>query len=416
MEDLLYYVWQQRIFTKLPFALGRDLEILDPGTRNFGSGPDFFNAKLKMGDTTWAGNVEMHVRATDWYRHHHDTDPAYNSVILHVVMRDDSRVQRPDGQLLMQVTLPVPDLLVYKYRKLTATGDQRFSSLTCAARIPQLPSVLITDWKLSLITERMALKTQRVRDLITRDGSSWQEAFYVVLCRAFGTGVNSDACERLARSLPYAYLLKHIDNPLQVEALILGQAGFLQEPLPADEAMFHHLQQEYDFLRSKFQLKPLPAGTWKMGGVRPQAAPPIRLATFAALLASRRDLFSQIFEARSLSRLIELLRVPAPKTADLFEQPFSMGTSTIHSLIINAIVPMLLAYGQWSSDKELQQRAMLFLESIPAEQNRYVSFCTSAGLAAANALDSQAWLHLYRNYCERRQCLRCRFGHWMMRH
>ncbi len=417
MEELMYYVWQQRLYNRLPVSPTQDLEIIDPGLRNFDVGPDFFNAKLKLGGTVWAGNVEMHVRASDWFRHHHEKDPAYNNVILHVVMHDDGHVSRQDGQDLMQVTLPIPEAMAYKFRQLTTVGENNFSSITCSERLQQVPRIIIEDWKTALARERMAGKSQRVEDLVVKAHESWNEAFYVILSRSFGTGVNSDAFERLARSLPYSYLLKHLDNPMQVLALLFGQAGFLDTVYPGEPQAYQTWRSEYAFLRAKFSLKPLPISAWKFGGVRPAASPPHRLATLAALLYSRHNLFDEVREAKDLAQMMQVLTAPL-QTPDAPESELTayMGKSTLYSLIINAVVPMLLAYARWTADEAVEGRAMNLLESIPAEKNRYVEFCRYAGLTADNAHDSQALLQLYRNYCERHLCLRCRIGYWLMRH
>jgi hypothetical protein len=414
MEDLLYYIWQQRIFTRLPYTPDQQLEILDPGMRNYDAGPDFFNAKLKMGDTIWAGNVEMHVRATDWYRHGHATDPAYDSVILHGVMHDDGCVTRPDGQPLMQVTLPVPDPLLQKYRQIVSGGSR--NTLPCAAGLRTAPRLIVSDWMTALATERMTQKTDRVRHLIAQGRDSWPEACYIILARAFGTGVNGDAFERLARSIPYNVLLRHQAQPIQIQALLMGQAGFLAADPDSADPRHVQLREEYIHLAHMYHLTPLPVSIWKLGGVRPQAMPTVRIRALAALLSARPNLFSEIRQAPSVDRLMELLIVPKPTTPPSDAPAQAPGRNTLHSLIINAVVPLLVAYGKWTSDEALLQRALSFLEALPAEKNRYVGFCTCAGLTARNAFDSQALIQLYRNYCERRSCLRCRLGHWMMKH
>lgn len=448
MEELMYYVWQQRMAGVLVLPeMETEIEILDPGIRNQDAGPDFFNAKVKYGNTVWAGNVEMHVRASDWYRHHHASDPAYGNVILHVVLEPDVSVSLPNGRRLLQVKMIFPQGFIDKYRMLTSSGAECFSAVTCSDRLERLPRLVVADWMTSLATERMLQKVQRVRDLIENRQDSWKEAFYVILTRALGTGINGDACERLARSLPYAYILKHADNPLQVEALLLGQGGFLERPRLDSEVYYNNLRQEYLFLRAKFSLHPLPASCWKMARLRPPAFPQGRLAVLAALLTSRRDFFSAILETESLAGLVELFSVklsgywavhytfsttlPAGTEAKSMAgispggaggvlngnaATRGLGISTIHSLIINAVVPMLFAYAQWRSDEQLAQRAQQLLESLPAEVNRYVTACVAAGLPARNAFETQALLQLYKNYCELRKCIRCRLGVWLMSH
>jgi hypothetical protein len=416
MEELMYYIWQQRLYTTLPVTPFQDLEIIDPGLQNHDSGPDFFNAKLKIDGTLWAGNIALHERSTDWYRHGHEQDPAYNNVILHVVLENDGPVSLPSGQELMQVTLPLPEPLVEKYRQLTTSGSTT-SGLTCADRLQRVPRLILSDWKTALAFERMGEKTRHIEDLVHSSHESWSEAFYVILSRALGTGTNSDAFERTTRSFPYKYLLRHIDHPIQVTALLFGQAGFFEQEHPDENPTLQRLRREYAFLRNKFTLTPLPLSMWKFGGVRPAASPLNRMAILAALMYSRHNLFDEICEAEDLTQMMQVLTSPLHATPPLeINHSVPLGKATLHSLIINAVVPILLAYAQKRKNEALEERALSILESIPAEKNRYVEACRSAGLTAENACDSQALLQLYRNYCERHLCLRCRIGHWLMRH
>lgn len=430
----MYYVWQRRLPRSLTLPGGAgEVEILDPGVRNRDAGPDFFNAKVRWGGTVWAGNVEMHVHASDWHRHGHDGDPAYANVILHVILYADAAVVMPDGRTLPQAIMTIPDGVMDRYRSLLQGGVDCFSAVTCTGRLGLVPRLVVDDWMTALVHERMWQKVNRVRDLVERGGDSWQEAFYVILTRSLGTGTNGDACERLARSLPYAYLQKHIDNPIQVEALLFGQAGFLDGERPDSEIYYNMLRQEYLFLRAKFSLRPLPVGVWKMARLRPPAFPHVRLAALAALLTSRRDFFSALLDATSLTEISRLFSVRmtgfwashytfstptpvAPVAAPPAASSRSLGVATLQSLVINAAVPMLTAYAQWRQDEQAAGRALAFLEGIPAEANRCVAACAAAGFPARNAFDTQALIQLHRNYCELHKCIRCRVGVWLMAH
>ena len=243
MEELMYYVWQQRLFQAIVTIDDNPIEIIHPGLRNLDAGPDFFNAKIRIDGMLWAGNVEMHVKASDWFRHNHHTNHAYDNVILHVVLNADSVISLPDGQPIKTVVMKIPQDVMERYRMITANQPYSFSAIRCAQFVPSLPSLVMNDWLTALATQRMLGKVKRVRDLIVDSHESWQEAFYVILCRSLGTGVNGDACERLARSLPYRFLQKHLDNDLQVRALLLGQAGLI----PTDD---DRLAAEYAFLRA----------------------------------------------------------------------------------------------------------------------------------------------------------------------
>lgn len=412
----MYFVWTQRMFQSLELIDTSPVEVIHPGLRNLDAGPDFFNAKVKIGDCIWAGNVEMHVRASDWYRHHHQKDKAYDSVILHVVLQADAAVSLSSGEQIRTVVMRIPPDILDKFRRLTAhTGMQILmpgaalpvhTSIACAPRLPLVPAIHLHDWIQALAIERMTQKMQRVRDLVEDRHDSWQEAFYVILARSLGTGINSDACERLARSLPYHALLKHIDSPIQIEAMLMGQAGFLSEN-PADtpeNAYFHQLRREYNFLRQKFGLTPLPVHIWKMARIRPEASPRRRLHSLGMLLTQRPDLLNEILVASDIRSLMNHLKV------------LGLGQQTQRSIIINAVVPFLLAYGQWNGDEERVERALSLLEQLPAEDNRYMNQWLACGVPLRSALDTQALLHLYKTYCEPHKCMRCRLGCWLLKH
>ena len=412
----MYYVWQQRLQLSVTTLNGETLDVLHPGLRNHDAGPDFFNAQIKQGDIVWAGNVEMHVKASDWYRHHHDTDLAYDTVILHVVLEADAEVRLHDGTLLPTAVMRIPDGLIQRYHQLCGGSPSpllpgqipAYSSISCASQLDQVPTVVMHDWLTALCTQRMIEKLQRVRDLVEGQLKAWPEAFYVVLARSLGTGVNSDMMERLARSLPYSCILHHKDNPLQIRALLLGQAGLLQlhdaAMKDADEqADWRLMQREYAFLRQKFGLTPLNGIYWKTGRVRPPAQPESRLKALADLLCSRHDLFDEILEARDLAQMERILRVKG------------LGRQTVRSLIINAVVPLLLSYAQWQGDDERSERALQLLEEVPPEHNRYITQWQEAGITVRSAMDTQALLHLLKNYCQPHKCLRCRIGCWLLK-
>ena len=416
MEELMYFVWQQRLFLNIETLDHQPLDILHPGLRNYDAGPDFFNAKVKEDGIVWAGNVEMHVKASDWYRHHHQDDPAYDSVILHVVMDPDVEVKLRNGKTIKTVVMHIPDDLMERYRQL-CSGQATpllpghvptYSSISCSSRLEQVPRVVLHDWITALCTQRMIEKLQRVRDLVEGQLKAWPEAFYVVLTRSFGTGVNSDNMERLARSLPYNCLLHHKDNLLQIQALLLGQAGLLQmQDATSKEANeqqeWRLMQREYAFLRQKFNLTPLNGIYWKTGRVRPPAQPEARLRILAKLIYSHQDLFDEILETQNLEQMEKILGIKG------------LGQQTVRSLIINAVVPLLLAYAQWQGDDERCEKALNLLEEMPPESNRYIDQWKEAGLEVKSAMDTQALLHLFKNYCQPHKCLRCRIGCWLLK-
>lgn len=397
MEELMYYVWQQRMFQSIVMLDDTPIEIIHPGMRNLDAGPDFFNAKIRIDGVMWAGNVEMHVKASDWYRHNHQADRAYDNVILHVVLQADAAISVPNGERITTVVMKIPPQVMEQYNQLISNNTNPFSAIRCSDDLPKLPVVVLHDWMTALTTQRMLGKMKRVRDLIDERKSSWQEALYVMLARSLGTGINSDAMETLARSVPYAFLLKHMDNPLQIRALLLGQSNLM----PLNEPQ---LKQEYDFLRAKFNLTPMPYQMWKLGRIRPQANPINRITALANLLCRNRDLLGTILHAPDVQTLQRLFYIPS-----------LLGTNTGNSIIINAVVPIILAYAQWNADEEQMEKAFSLLDKIPAEANRYTECWVRAGLPIRNAMDSQALLHLYREYCEPHKCMNCRIGCWILK-
>lgn len=396
MENLMYYVWQQRLFSSLVTVDGDPIEVIHPGLRNTGAGPDFFNAKIRMDGLLFAGNVEMHVRASDWYRHNHNEDRSYDSVVLHVVMQADAQIKLHDGTSVRTVVMHIPAEILARHNELLADRDP-FCQIRCAPRLGELSTLMIHDWQTALCTQRMIEKTKRVRDLVDNQLLGWREAFYVVLTRSLGTGVNSDAMERLARSLPLSDILHHKDNLMQIEALLLGQAGLLGLP---DNCF---LQREYAFLKQKFSLTPLPYSIWKFGGVRPQAQPHNRLKALALLLFTHKDLFDEICSAPDLKSINKILAVNG------------IGQQTIQSLIINAVIPILIGFAQWKGDEEKCEEVLMMLEQVPAENNRYIQQWIERGIPVRSAFDTQALLHLYRTYCQHHLCMHCRWGCWFVR-
>lgn len=395
MEELMYYVWQQKMFQSILTLDNTEIEIINPGLRNLDAGPDFFNAKIRINDTLWAGNVEMHVRASDWFRHHHHDDRAYDSVILHIVLQADAVIRLHDGEMVKTVVMKIPQDVMEKYEKLTNRGQIIFSAINCRKHLNAVPSLILHDWQTSLAIQRMMNKVSRVKDIIDNKQKSWPEAFYVLLCRSLGTGINSDSCERLARSLPYVYLQKHADNIRQLEAMLLGQGNLIE-----DETT----RSEYEFLRAKFNLRPIGNCAWKHSKIRPVSSPRSRLKALSIIINRQPNLFSKILECQDVKSLTKLLYVPN-----------LLGASTIGSIIINSVIPTIMAYGQWQEDLDLCERSIDMLEALPSEANRYMEQWISCGIPLRSALESQAMLQLYKEYCEPHRCLKCRIGCWLMK-
>lgn len=393
MEMLLHYVWQHRMFPLGPLTTtdGHELEIIDPGLHNHGAGPDFSGAKIRIDGQLWAGNVEIHLRATDWYRHHHDTDVAYDSVVLHVVGIKDCEVTATTGRVLPTFVLPVPQQVEDNYRELLA--EEAYPP--CYRVIPQLSRLEVHSWMSALTVERLETKTQRIDHWLQETTGDWERTFFIILARAFGFGTNADAMERWAALIHPQHIGKHRDNLEQVEAFFLGMADLLAD----DDAI---RCREWRFLRSKFDLTPLPHSVWKLGRLRPQNSPVVRLSQLAELYHSRRLDFSLVRETRSLEAMRQLLTATGGG--------YTLSDASTDLLIVNAIAPILFAYGRSHGDEGLTERAFELLEGVKAESNAITRSWAKAGITAQHAADSQALIQLRTRYCDRKDCLRCRFG------
>ncbi|MDR1332002.1 MAG: DUF2851 family protein, partial [Tannerella sp.] len=379
--------------------------------------PDFFNAKIRTGDNIWVGDVEIHERASDWYAHNHHRDKAYDSVILHVVGLNDTPVYRTNGEPVPQAVLHIPEKVGQNITWLLS----RDIPVPCAGHICDIPSVVLSGWMDALVSERLERKASDIFTRLERHTNDWNEIFYITLMRNFGFGTNSDAFEWLAASLPYRYILKHRDNPLQIEALLFGQAGLLDADADADDSSPYcsSLRREYDFLRKKYGLHPVDAFLFKKLRTRPVNFPHVRIAQAAALWLNNDVLFSGILERENIQDIKALFNVlPSAYWNDHYhfrnaaavakEKP--IGKSAVNTLLINTVIPVLFACGKQRNLPSYCERALRFLDELPPERNSIVTFFEQAGIPVKNAGDTQALIQLRREYCDRKKCLYCRIG------
>lgn len=419
MEKLLHYVWQHRIYPlgTLHTEDGAEVDIIDPGLHNFNAGPDFFNAKVKIGGQLWVGNVEIHERASDWFRHQHQQDAAYNNVVLHVVSVADEQALTLDGKSLPQLVLTVPPEILRNYEELL--HEDTFPP--CYRIIPHLPDIKKHAWLAALTAERLEDKTNRLRGYLQRTCKDWERTFFIALARNFGFSVNSEAFEEWAFLIEPSAVGKHRDNAFQVEAFFFGQAGLLDDVAVAQERRddyFCRLQKEYAFLKHKFSLTPMDFHHWKFLRLRPQNFPHVRLSQLVDLYFRQGVNFSRILETRNLNSLRSLLRAEATDYwrrhytfgTDSVENPKQLQNASLDLIIINTVAPLLFTYGKERLDESLCERAFNLLEETRAEHNFITRSWTAAGLPVRNAADSQALIQLKREYCEKRDCIRCRFG------
>lgn len=430
MEILLHYTWKHKMLPlkELTTTDGRSVEVIDPGLHNRQSaGPDFFNAKVKIDGTLWVGNVEIHDRASDWYAHGHDRDPRYDNVVLHVCGVADREVLTSAGHYLPQVELSVPPQVRSNYDELLRTDQYP----PCYRIIPSLSRLTVHAWMAALQTERLERKTGDIRRRAERCGGSWEDAYFVTLARNYGFGVNSDTFEQWALNVPLQAVGHHRDDLFQVEAIFMGQAGLLdigtvpehyrQDALA--DGYLARLRSEYLYLAHKFQLKPMDAAQWNFLRLRPQNFPHIRLSQLANLYYQRKAGLSQLLECKTVE---ELKRLLSSQVTPYWETHYTFGSlsaknakhlsyGSLNLLIINTAVPVLFAVGRHRQKEELCDRAFDILEQLRPENNHIIRMWQQCGLPVESAGDSQALIQLKKEYCDKRDCLRCRIGYEYLR-
>ncbi len=425
MEQLLHYVWKHKMFPlrKLATTDGQTVEVIDPGLHNHDAGPDFFNAKVKIGDTLWVGNIEIHDKSSDWFGHGHDHDHHYDNVILHVASNIDCDVRTANGSTPPQMQLDVPRAVADNYQELLSVD----SYPPCYKIIPELDHLTVHSWLSALQTERLEQKTEAIAQRAKISCGSWEQAYFITLARNFGFGINGDAFESWAASIPLNTVAHHRDDIFQIEALFLGQAGLLDiSTVPARyrdaaiaEGYFTRLRNEYIYLAHKFSLSPIDAGLWRFLRLRPQNFPHIRIAQLVNLYYNHKTSLSALVGCDNVKKAREMLLTnvtPYWETHYSFGNPGKknakrLSTSSVNLLLVNTVIPMLFAYGRHKGDERLCDRAFDFLDELKAEDNQIVRMWQEVGLKVDNAGDSQALIQLKREYCDRKDCLRCRFGY-----
>lgn len=421
-EDFLYYLWSQLAFERadLRTTAGELLQILATGTRNADSGPDFAAARLRVGDVEWSGSVEMHLRASDWARHQHHLDPAYDQVILHVVWDADADVYRQDGTLIPVLALRgrVAGGLIMRYNSLV----QAESPIACAGLVQAVPGVIRTMMRERALLERAEAKADRVAALLTATGTDWEATTWLALLAGFGFKTNDDPMRRLGQALPWTVVRRYRTQPAEVEALLLGQAGLIPAAAdPAEDSYTAALRDSWLHLQRKHQLDPAAAlrpQDWKFGRMRPANFPPVRLAQVAAVLARHEHLLAGLRGAAGSPRQL----------ADFFAAPISeywqthysfgkaakmaarLGPDSTHRLVMNVAVPVLVAYARYHHRPGDVEEALAVLDRLPAEHNRVLAPYEDLGFQNRTAADSQGLLGLWTGYCAPRACLRCAIG------
>ena len=434
-EEFLYYIWENRLTDKdLKTMEGESVEVVATGYRNTDSGPDFLEAKIQIGDKLWAGHVEIHVKSSDWNRHGHQNDKAYKNVILHVVYENDLQV---NGIPTLELKGHFDESLFAQYQKLIVSKTW----IPCEKSIAQVPVFTSLSWLDRMAVERLESKSGAVTKLLEDNQFDWEDALYKLLMRYFGLKVNNEAFEYLANILPFKTLLKHADNLLQVEAMLMGCAGFFEDDFAEEYPLL--LKREYSVMKAKFNLLTMPAERWRFMRMRPSNFPTIRLAQMAQLIHKNGCLFSKIKAAKDTAEAKALFDVAAseywethwrfnkrlPQCDSPTDQksgtvglsyhgsrktPKHLGKTTADVLIINAVAPLLFCYGKLHKEDSYCETALQFLEDTEAEGNTIIRHYAQCGITAENAMQTQALLHLYSYFCKRKRCLDCRIGNVLL--
>ncbi|MCK5066482.1 MAG: DUF2851 family protein [Bacteroidales bacterium] len=418
-EDFIQFIWKHRLYKgkALHTTCGRKLMVLLPGEQNFHAGPDFFNARIRLDHLMWAGNVEVHRRASDWYRHGHHIDPGYNNVILHVVGDYDSDITNSLGRRIHTMVPDYPTSLILRYEALKKNDNW----LPCSSYIKDFPPHKLKQWLNRLQTQRTAQKSLRMDGFRSSSDRGKEETFYLALASGFGLPVNSLPFELLSKGIPFQQLTNHRDNLSDLEALCFGHSGLLYParglgPYPSS------LWERYLELRHLLPGDPVPHHLWKFLRLRPASFPTLRISQFAFTLHQRAPLVDNILSAGSLAELEQLFRAGASEYWDthyLFGKcsppcPKYLGQHTAATLIINVIVPFLYALERVEPGSKSGSRAVEILSQMKAESNQVIHNWQKFGIIAENARESQALLQLYNVFCKQKRCLDCQIGASLM--
>lgn len=419
-EDILQYIWKFQYYNnhQLTSTSGDQILVIHPGSHNLNQGPDFTEAKIKINDTLWAGNVELHINSSHWNLHNHSADENYKNIILHIVWNHDAEIKDANGNNLPTLELQsrVSNLLLEKYKQLGENGQ----FIACEKLPHQLRELSLTSWKQRLVAERLLIKSQNIFQILSETNFHWEETFWWLIAANFGLKVNSEMFKKIAQSLSLSVLAKHKHNLIQIEAMLFGQAGLLKKDF--EEKYPIMLQKEYRFYQKKYQLQPVDGELFFLR-MRPANFPTIRLAQLAMLIHNSEHLFSKIKETDSVDEVKKMFNVEAndywhyhyilDEKAD--QKKKCLGKQMIDNIIINTIIPILFAYGLHHEEEVYKEKAIKWLEEISPEKNSITRGFESLQYSNKNAFDSQAFIQLKNAYCNKKLCLECAIGNSLLR-
>lgn len=406
-EDFIYYLWENRLLrSDLTTVDGAAVEVVLPGNRNYDSGPDYLNAKIRVSGTLWCGNVEIHVSASDWYKHKHHEDRGFDNVVLHVVYNADCMV----GNIpTIEIKGKFNEYILGTYQSFIRSKQW----IACERMLRSIQVFSMLSWCERLIVEKMELLVKDIERRLDINHYDWEETLYQRIMHYLGSKVNNEAFDRLAMVLPLRVLRKHADNRVQLESMMLGCAGFLEENFTDGYPAL--LKREFGVMKSKFNLLTMPVSYWKRFRMRPSSFPTLRLAQMATVIHKNDGMFSNIIDADNVDDIKTMFDVEMNDYWDnhfYFEKETArgcrkMGKDAINMLIINAVIPVMFCYGKYHDLEDIKCRALNYLEELERENNKVIRHFEGSGVVVENAKQSQALLHLYNKYCCRKRCLEC---------
>ena len=415
-EDFLHYIWKHKKFrfNNLETTTGESIVVTSVGQHNFNSGPDFFNAKIKVGDQLWAGNVEIHIKSSDWFLHSHEQDQAYDNVILHVVWEDDTEVFRKDNTPIptLQLKDVVDVTMLNNYEKLFAKQNKW---INCENDFPSTDDFVLTNWLERLYLERLERKSETINTLLVASKNDWESVFFKMLTKNFGLKVNGESFFSLGQSIDFSIIRKTQSNPHVLEAFLFGQAGLLKQDI--ENAYYLDLKNEYKFLKQKFGLQNNQVLPLQFFRLRPSNFPTIRLSQLANLYNKHQNLFSKVIELNEVEDFYELFKV---STSDFWETHYTfqktsktsikkLSKSFVDLLLINTILPIKFCYAK-QKGVEIDSEIIKIATAITSEKNNIISAFNNLKKVSKSSLDSQALIQLKTEYCDKNNCLKCAVG------
>ena len=421
-EDFLHFVWKEQLFDAavLKTEDGQLVQIIDKGQYNHNAGPDFFNCQIQFDNIIWAGNIEIHIKSSDWYKHNHQDDHSYDNVILHVVLVHDMNVHRKDRSIIPTITLQ------NRFYQESLSRYQRFfqsNSMVypCRPYLEKMEETIIRKMLSSCLTDRLESKNKIILEQLTQTKNNWDESFYHLLAKSFGFKVNAVPLQLLAESIPLTTIERESSELFKIESLLFGVGGLLQTTI--DDPYVIKLKKEFEHQQNKYKLQSLHPAIWKFGKLRPPNFPTIRIAQFAMLLYRQKRIFKRCLNASKLESLQLIFSIEASEfwtTHFHFEKSSNansklLGIESINNIIINVVIPFCYAYGKHIGSKTLQDKSIEWLNQIKPEKNKYTEIWEQSNYKFSNAGETQGLIELNNMYCVKNKCIHCKIGSSVMK-